>query len=101
LVDAAGRLVDMGSPIDEMSDRSLPEYFANSLDPVEQQYHRQRQLLDRVMTAGGFLRHPGEWWHFSIGDQLWAWLKNQSDPQHPIPAYYGRAMIVTNSLVLD
>jgi zinc D-Ala-D-Ala dipeptidase len=36
------------------------------------------------------IRHPSEWWHFSIGDQLWAWLKNQSDPRQTIPAYYGR-----------
>ena len=92
LVDRDGNLVNMGSPIDEMSDRSLPEYFADAIDPVEQQYHHQRQLLDRVMRDVGFLRHPGEWWHFSIGDQLWAWLKNQSDPQHPILAYYGRVI---------
>jgi zinc D-Ala-D-Ala dipeptidase len=82
----------MGSPIDEMSDRSLPRYFAKSEDPVEQQYHCNRQLLDRIMSDVGFRRHPDEWWHFSIGDQLWAWLNNESDPQHPIPAYYGRAI---------
>ena len=28
----------------------------------------------------------------ALGDQLWAWLNNQSDLQHPIPAYYGRAI---------
>jgi zinc D-Ala-D-Ala dipeptidase len=92
IVDEQGNPIDMGSPIDEMSDRSLPAYFANSEDPVEQQYHHHRQLLDRIMTAAGFRRHPHEWWHFSIGDQLWAWLNNQSDPQHTIPAYYGRVV---------
>jgi zinc D-Ala-D-Ala dipeptidase len=92
LVNEAGNPVDMGSPIDEMSDRSRPGYFANSDDPLAQQYHQHRQLLDRVMTDVGFARHPDEWWHFSIGDQLWAWLNHQADPQHPIPAYYGRAI---------
>ena len=29
------------------------------------------------MTNAGFKRHPGEWWHFSLGDQMWAWLHNQ------------------------
>jgi zinc D-Ala-D-Ala dipeptidase len=91
LVDERGNQIEMGSPIDEMSDRSQPGYFANSDDPVEQQYAQNRQLLDRIMTDTGFRRHPAEWWHFSIGDQLWAWLNNQSDPQYPIPAYYGRA----------
>jgi zinc D-Ala-D-Ala dipeptidase len=92
LVDEYGNLVDMGSPIDEMSDRSLPEYFANSQAVLQQQYHQHRQLLDRVMTAAGLIRHPHEWWHFSIGDQLWAWLNHQSDPLRPIPAYYGRVV---------
>jgi zinc D-Ala-D-Ala dipeptidase len=90
LVDEAGGLVDMGSSIDEMSDRSLPEYFANALDPSEIQYHQNRQLLDRIMTDSGTIRHPSEWWHFSYGDQLWAWLKHQADPQHPLIADYGR-----------
>jgi zinc D-Ala-D-Ala dipeptidase len=92
IVDEHGKPIDMGSPIDEMSDRSLPGYFANSQDPIEQQYHRNRQLLDRMMSDVGFRRHPTEWWHFSIGDQLWAWLNHQDDRQQPIPAYYGRVI---------
>jgi zinc D-Ala-D-Ala dipeptidase len=93
LVDECGNLIDMGSPIDEMSDRSLPQYFVANPDPMAQQYQHHRDLLDQIMTSAGFYRHPAEWWHFSIGDQLWAWLNNQADPQHPIPAYYGRAAI--------
>jgi zinc D-Ala-D-Ala dipeptidase len=92
IVDEQGKPIDMGSPIDEMSDRSKPDYFANSNSRLAQQYHHNRQILDRVMTEMGLIRHPDEWWHFSIGDQLWAWLKNQSDPQQPIPAYYGRVV---------
>jgi zinc D-Ala-D-Ala dipeptidase len=92
LVDERGNLVAMGSPIDEMSDRSLPGYFEKSQDPIEQQYQHHRQLLDRVMIDVGLVRHPSEWWHFSVGDQLWAWLKHQRDPQHPLLARYGRVL---------
>ncbi len=92
LVDDRGKQIDMGSPIDEMSARSQPEHFANASAPAEQQYHRNRQLLCKMMNYAGFIRHPEEWWHFSIGDQLWAWSNTQSDPQHPISAYYGRAI---------
>ena len=92
LADGRGQSIDMGSPIDEMSPRSHPEYFSRSIDPVEQQYHQHRLLLTRIMNSAGFIRHPGEWWHFSIGDQLWAWLNNQVDPHHPLQAYYGRAI---------
>ncbi len=92
LVDEHGILVNMGSPIDEMSPRSKPQHFTNSSDPVEQNYHHNRQLLYQIMNYAGFVRHPEEWWHFSIGDQLWAWLNNQADPEHPLQAYYGRAV---------
>ena len=69
--------IDMGSPIDEISDRSLPDYFADSTNKQEIEFHRDRQLLNQVMTHSGFVRHPNEWWHFSYGDQLWAWISNQ------------------------
>ncbi len=92
LVDERGMAVDMGSPIDEMSPRSQPAYFSDATDPIAQQYHRNRQILCQIMNYAGFARHPAEWWHFSIGDQLWAWLNNQVDPQHPLQAYYGRAI---------
>ncbi|WP_271255300.1 M15 family metallopeptidase [Pseudanabaena sp. Chao 1811] len=29
------------------------------------------------MTHSGFVRHPHEWWHFSYGDQIWAWICNE------------------------
>ncbi len=77
LFDAEGQEINMGSPIDEISDRSLPDYFANSRDALEMGFHCDRDLLNQVMTRSGFQRHPNEWWHFSYGDQLWAWTSNQ------------------------
>jgi zinc D-Ala-D-Ala dipeptidase len=90
LVDDAAQIVNMGSPIDEMSERSHPDYYANSDDPEAQQYHAHRQLLRDVMLKAGFQRNPREWWHFSIGDQMWAWLNNQSNLANPVIAHYGR-----------
>lgn len=90
LVDDAGQIVNMGSPIDEMSERSHPDYYANSDRPKAQKYHAHRQLLQDVMLKAGFQRNPREWWHFSIGDQMWAWLNNQSNPANPVTARYGR-----------
>jgi D-alanyl-D-alanine dipeptidase len=69
--------INMGSPIDEISDRSLPDYFKGSIDVKEIEFHSDRQLLNEVMTHSGFQRHPNEWWHFSYGDQLWAWISNE------------------------
>ncbi|GBO53040.1 D-ala-D-ala dipeptidase [Pseudanabaena sp. lw0831] len=69
--------VNMGSPIDEISDRSLPDYFAGFRNSQAVVFNRDRELLNQVMTHSGFQRHPNEWWHFSYGDQLWAWISNE------------------------
>ncbi len=90
LVDDAGKIVNMGSEIDELSERSHPNYFADHSDPNSQQYHSNRQLLCTIMEKAGFKRHLGEWWHFSVGDQMWAWLNNQAKADDPVIARYGR-----------
>ncbi|MBE9053085.1 D-alanyl-D-alanine dipeptidase [Nostocales cyanobacterium LEGE 11386] len=90
LVDDTGEIVNMGSPIDELSERSHPDYYANSDQPEAQQYHAHRLLLCDVMLKAGFQRNPREWWHFSYGDQMWAWLHNQAHPANFFTARYGR-----------
>jgi D-alanyl-D-alanine dipeptidase len=80
----------MGSPIDELSERSLPDYFGDRTTAQAQLYHANRQLLCNVMEKAGFKRNPREWWHFSLGDQMWAWLNNTAHPGNPVVARYGR-----------
>jgi D-alanyl-D-alanine dipeptidase len=89
LVDETGQSVDMGSEIDEMSPRSFPDYFATSQTYPDKQYHQHRQLLYEVMVNVGFRQHPNEWWHFCLGDQMWAWLMNQERPEEGAIARYG------------
>ncbi|MEA5523047.1 M15 family metallopeptidase [Limnoraphis robusta] len=90
LVNNTGKIVDMGSPIDEISPRSYPNHFAESSHLVEQKYHQNRQILAAVMISAGFQQHPNEWWHFSYGDQMWAWLNNQQETEQKSVAKYGR-----------
>jgi len=90
LVDEHRQPINMGSAIDEISPVSHPNYFANSNKPLEQKYHANRQLLYRVMRNAGFQQHLNEWWHFSLGDQMWAWLTNQENPSQQLTARYGR-----------
>ena len=93
IVNGAGIPLDMGSAIDECSPRSFPDHFATATIETEQRYHQNRLLLRRVMTQAGFSNHPQEWWHFSYGDQLWAWLQRQQQGDNPdqqgICACYG------------
>lgn len=93
LITETGAVVDMGSPIDEVSPRSHPDYFAASDLPAQQQFHACRTLLNQSMESAGFRRHPNEWWHFSLGDQLWAWQRRQETGQADFLAHYGRASV--------
>ncbi|WP_017293015.1 M15 family metallopeptidase [Geminocystis herdmanii] len=85
LVDENGKEVDMGGEIDELSARSNPDYYKDSTDLLARVFHQNREILLEIMTYGGFRRHQGEWWHFSYGDQMWAWLQNSDKI-----AQYGR-----------
>jgi zinc D-Ala-D-Ala dipeptidase len=95
----SGKTIEMGSPIDELSARSQPNYFeavAANLNESEAVRaaatvaHQHRELLRTAMEAAGFSRHLGEWWHFSLGDQMWAWLNQQQQPERIWTARYGR-----------
>jgi D-alanyl-D-alanine dipeptidase len=77
LVDEEERNINMGGEIDEVAEISYPNFYENSSDLRQQEYHYHRVLLNQIMEYAGFLRHPNEWWHFSLGDQLWVWLYNQ------------------------
>lgn len=90
LVNESQEPIEMGSPIDEISDRSYPNYFATQPNPTAQTYHHHRQILYNSMAQAGFTQHPNEWWHFSKGDQLWAWLRQQDEPNKKWVAHYGR-----------
>ena len=92
LADETGCEVDMGSPLDENSDRSLPDYFANARDEAGRQAHLNRTLLNEVLEAEDFCRHFSEWWHFSRGDQIAVWIDREKAPQ--AVAIYGRADLV-------
>ena len=100
LVDEHNQPVDMGSPIDELSARSFPHYFASDSPHVPEWqvsaeksfiFHRRRILLNQIMSKVGFRRHPQEWWHFSCGDQMWAWLMNKERMETMLVARYGSA----------
>ncbi|WP_320664368.1 M15 family metallopeptidase [Prochlorococcus sp. MIT 1223] len=80
LIDLEGKLLDMGGDIDEIGPVSSPEYYGKNVIPYKTNdsslFHQRRSLLSHVMKQAGFVQHPNEWWHFSYGDQLWAWTKN-------------------------
>jgi len=84
LSDKEGNLVDMGSMVDQMDETSNPYFYANIKNDEAIIWNSRRILLREIMTKFGFAQHPNEWWHFSYGDQLWAWKNKKAN------AFYGK-----------
>ena len=75
LVDAAtGQPLDFGSPINATSEKSFLHYP----ELTDLQRHNRQTLLVAMLTAG-FASLASEWWHFSYGDQVWAWFYGESE----------------------
>ena len=84
LGDSSGNLLNMGSSIDEMNKTSLPDFFKKKDNKNAFIWNKRRDLLRDVMFKLDFVQHPNEWWHFSYGDQLWAWKNKKAN------ALYGK-----------
>ena len=84
LSDKEGNLIDMGSKVDQMDETSNPDYYENNKNEEAIILNSRRNLLRESMTKFGFAQHPNEWWHFSYGDQLWAWKNKKAN------ALYGK-----------
>ena len=84
LSDKDGNLVEMGSRVDQMDETSNPYFYANMKNEGAIIWNSRRNLLRKIMTKFGFVQHPNEWWHFSYGDQLWAWKNKKAN------AIYGK-----------
>ena len=76
-----GLELSLGSPIDAIGAVSEPDHFLHQAQQLPESderrqcliWHGRRTELRAAMEAAGFMQHPHEWWHFSWGDQLWAW----------------------------
>jgi zinc D-Ala-D-Ala dipeptidase len=58
-----GRVVEMPSGYDEMTERAYPTYTGGSAEA-----RARRDLLRAVMERHGFTVEPNEWWHFNFKD---------------------------------
>ena len=84
LADKYGNLVEMGGEIDQMDETSKPDFYKNVDEREAIMWNKRRNLLKEIMIEFGFVQHPNEWWHFSYGDQLWAWKSKKEN------ALYGK-----------
>ena len=71
LVDGQGRELDMGTPFDDLTERSHPalENAMLARSELNAVQIANRQLLRDAMAHGGFKGINSEWWHFDYGDR--------------------------------
>jgi len=84
LSDKDGNHVEMGGMVDQMDETSNHNFYENIKNEESIIWNSRRNLLREIMTKFGFAQHPNEWWHFSYGDQLWAWKNKKAN------ALYGK-----------
>jgi zinc D-Ala-D-Ala dipeptidase len=69
VADGEGRLLDHHSPYD-MYD---PDGFAFDAEGLSERARRTRQMLREALESAGLTNYPSEYWHWSFGDQGWAY----------------------------
>src|SRR3989338_1631487 len=68
IVDQHERQLDMGTQLDEFTEKTYTESPSISSEAIE-----SRNLLKKVLSASGFINFPAEWWHWSYGDREWGY----------------------------
>jgi D-alanyl-D-alanine dipeptidase len=64
-----GKLLDFGSKLNDDTEKSFLYYP----DLTNEQKNNRLVLITAMLDAGLASCMP-EWWHFSYGDQIWAWF---------------------------
>lgn len=83
IVDPQGRLLDMGSPFDDISERARTDFYESSAaTEAEITARDNRRLLYHIMTSVGFTNYAEEWWHFDFGNQNWAWVTGEEQARY-------------------
>ena len=45
---------------------------------ISAEAQKNRKIMNRALSAVGFVNYPAEYWHWSYGDRNWAYYKKQA-----------------------
>jgi D-alanyl-D-alanine dipeptidase len=74
LADREGKALDHLSPYERFDPRGYPMDAPN----LTEEARRHRQILADVLNEVGLTNYPSEYWHWSYGDQGWAYRGHHS-----------------------
>lgn len=69
-----GKYLDFGSTMNDDNEKSFLYY-----PDLTKEQKANRLLLLTAMLEAGLASCMTEWWHFSYGDQIWAWFYGKQD----------------------
>ncbi|WP_108650394.1 M15 family metallopeptidase [Dongshaea marina] len=78
-----GKMLDYGCEFDDLTQVAQTRFFETSwseeLPFSEKRWleaQKNRRTLFNMMKTLGFANYQGEWWHYDLGDCIWAELRN-------------------------
>jgi len=75
VLDAStGQLLDFGSKVNDDNEKSFLYY-----PDLTKEQKDNRLMLVKAMLNAGLASCKPEWWHFSYGDQVWAWFYGETN----------------------
>ncbi|MFJ1268640.1 M15 family metallopeptidase [Legionella lytica] len=78
VMDKDGSLVNLGMEIKDWN-KVAPNICETFSQNISEDAIKNRRILLDIMYEQGFVNYPQEWWHFSYGDRLWAYLRNRNE----------------------
>lgn len=78
IIDLNGSLIDFGMAIKDWYkvDPDICETYSQN---ISDEVFQNRKILLDIMYEHEFVNYPREWWHFSYGDRLWAFLREKKE----------------------
>lgn len=81
LASTSGEILDMGSDSDDTPYANGDMNYISSRS-VSPRVRALREVFQTAMSSAEFVNYPPEWWHWSIGDQYWAYRKRRARAQY-------------------
>ena len=80
LVDVRGTELPMGTDVN--TDPAVSHLLAD----IPAAARANRRILSTALGTAGFVNDPTEWWHWSYGDQYWAFMTGRDAARYgPVP----------------
>lgn len=73
LIGHNSHAVEMGTEFNASPVKTGNRTYTDSLD-ISDEAKLNRRILNTAMQSAGFVNYPTEWWHWSYGDQYWAYM---------------------------